>query len=50
VRDAAGWKAATLKQHEWLPQLTVGDHCFTAASFDDTGTLNQSPEPEPVSA
>lgn len=37
------FKAAVLKQREWLPYLTVGDRQIIQSSFSDEGTLNQKP-------
>ncbi|HZL38038.1 MAG TPA: hypothetical protein VFC78_22170 [Tepidisphaeraceae bacterium] len=45
VKDMAGWKAAALKQHEWMPQLDIGDANFYTSSFDDSGNVNDSPQP-----
>lgn len=45
VHDMQSWKAAGLKQHEWLPKLVIGDDSYYTASFDDAGNVNASPQP-----
>ncbi len=43
------FKAAVLKQDEWLPVLSVGEDRIWQSSFTAAGTVNASPGKEPAS-